>query len=112
MPIAYRVENRRQAKITYLAAEHRKLKEQCRPLESNLKAVVERAALLVNCATRRLDDAIGVGEVEQRMPVLGETLLGRAASDDAAGHAKHQPDEVGVVDVQIEQRRGFLSVRG
>ncbi len=100
--IAGGIEDGRGAKVAASARQDRELKNQRGLFEPNFETVVERATLLIDGAARGLDDTVWVVEVEQRVPKFGQAQLIGTAGDDAAWHAEHETDEVGVVDMQIE----------
>src|SRR5262245_35509048 len=64
--------------------------------------MVKLAPLLIDRAAGGFDDATFRAELKQRVPELWQPVLCRAPSDDAPWHAEQQPNEMGVVHMQVE----------
>ncbi len=69
----------------------------------DLEPVSEGASLLRDDARHRVDDQLRIGETKQGVAVLDDRLAHPTLADDLRGHSEQQPDQMGIVYVEVDQ---------
>ena len=101
---AFAVEHGERRDLERAAGEDGEIEIERGFFEVNFEAVSEGAALLIDDAAGGGDDERGIGELELADAVFDDVAAHPSLARDGRRHAEEQPDEVGVVNVQIDER--------